>query len=50
MIARCGISMDKLGSKDKYEPKEIDTTVPMVWGFKPHGSGVVDAIKGAMGL
>jgi hypothetical protein len=51
MIERCGVSMDKLGSKDKYEPKALDASAPVVWGFKPKGgAGVVDAIKDAMGL
>ena len=53
MIERCAVSMEKLYSKGKYEPVELDKSVPMVWGFKPKGSGavgVVDAIKDAMGL
>jgi hypothetical protein len=52
MVERCGVSMEKLYSKGKYEPVELDKNVPMVWGFKPKGSGagVVDAIKDAMGL
>ena len=48
MIERCGVSMDKLGSKGKFEPVACEKSASITWGFKPKEGAVVHAIKDVM--
>ena len=46
MIARCGISMDKLSTTGTYEPKIPEPGSLPVYGFKP--LGLAEQAKGAV--
>jgi fructose-bisphosphate aldolase, class II len=50
MIARCSVSMEKLFSKDKYDPKIPEAASLPVYGFKPKNAAsvMVGAVKEAM--
>lgn len=48
MIERCGVSMDKLGSKGKYEAKIPEPGSVPIWSFQPKATGLVGAVKDAM--
>lgn len=48
MTKRCGVSMDKLGCKDKYTPKIPEPGSIPVWHFKPKASGPVGMAKDFM--
>jgi len=50
MIKRVGISMEKLGCKDKWEPKiPVDGSIPM-YNFKPQKTGAFGGLKKAIGM
>jgi fructose-bisphosphate aldolase class II len=50
MIKRCGVSMEKLGSSGKYEPKLPEPgSIPM-YNFKPEDKGPIGMVKKAMGM
>ena len=48
MIARCGVSMEKLLCKGTYEPKKPDPSAPVTFGFAGKSTGPLGAIKEAM--
>jgi fructose-bisphosphate aldolase class II len=48
MIERCGVSMDKLGSKEKYPAKVPEPGSLPLWGFNPKSSGPLGFVKEAM--
>lgn len=50
MIKRCQVSMEKLGSTGKYEPKIPEAgSIPM-FNFKPEEKGPVGMVKKALGM
>eukprot|EP00567_Pseudictyota_dubia_P010396 CAMPEP_0197441218 /NCGR_PEP_ID=MMETSP1175-20131217/7539_1 /TAXON_ID=1003142 /ORGANISM="Triceratium dubium, Strain CCMP147" /LENGTH=388 /DNA_ID=CAMNT_0042971465 /DNA_START=67 /DNA_END=1233 /DNA_ORIENTATION=- len=48
MVERCGVSMEKLSSKGKYEAKVPEPGSVPIYGFKPKPQGPVGAIKEAL--
>jgi len=50
MIERCGVSMDKLSSKDKYPAKVPEPGSLPVFGFRPKPVGPLGAVKAALHL
>ena len=48
MVERCGVSMEKLFSKGKYEAKVPEAGSVPLWHFTPKEGGAIGAIKHAM--
>jgi len=45
MVARCGVSMEKLSSKGTYEAKVPESGTVPIYGFKPTSKGPVGAVR-----